>query len=150
MDAVVLERDRVGDLDRRGPYPQRQPEGVEAAHHLAMEIRYRSRRQRDGFGLPIADSDAQLMVDEVEIDLEIPRAVRHRRGGKAASRQIKRHMPPMVYGRGLRQADLADDLGPPMQRGAAVLPRIVVERRPSSPVPVHVRLPRSAPMKGTV
>ena len=62
------------------------------------------------------------MVDEIEVDLEAARAVRHRRGREPARGHIERHLPPVIDQRRLRQADLADHLRPKLQRRAGVAP----------------------------
>src|SRR6185437_10857592 len=61
------------------------------------------------------------MVDQVEVDLKRARAVGDRRGRETARGDIQRDVPGMIEPWCPCEADLADDLGPQMQRviGAA-------------------------------
>ena len=60
--------------------------------------------------------------DEIEIELKAAIAVGDERGGKAAWRRIKHDVPGLIEPRRLREADLADDLRPQMQRRIGILP----------------------------
>ena len=62
------------------------------------------------------------MIDEVEVDLERARAVRNRRGRQPARGDVKRDVPGMIEPGRAREADLADDLGPQMQRRIGLAP----------------------------
>ena len=62
------------------------------------------------------------MIDEVEFDLEISRTVRDRRGRQPARAHIDRHMPGMIEPGCAGEPDLADDLGPEVQRRTGVTP----------------------------
>ena len=53
---------------------------------------------------------------------------RHRTGGEAARGDVKRDGPPVVRKRREREPDLADDLGPQVQRGAGIGPGGIVQR----------------------
>ena len=109
--AVVFERNRDRDLDRHCPDPHLQPERFQPIYKFAVKIGNRAGRQRQAFRRPIADLDHQPMVDKIEVDLEAaPALMRDRRGGQSPAGDIKRHLPPMVHHRRLRQANLADDL----------------------------------------
>src|SRR5664279_568004 len=70
------------------------------------------------------------MIDEVEIDLKAARSIRDRRGGEAARCDIQRDVPGMVQPRRPDQTDLADDLGPQMQRRIGLAPRRARQFRP--------------------
>ena len=56
------------------------------------------------------------MIDEIEIDLERSRTIRHRRRRQSARRDVERHMPGMIEPGRSGQPNLADDLGPELQR----------------------------------
>jgi len=62
------------------------------------------------------------MVDEIEVELKGAIDVGDERGGKAAWRRIQHDVPGMIEPRRLREADLADDLRPEMQRRIGILP----------------------------
>ena len=122
MCPVLVERDRVRDLDRHGPDVGFQTKAAQPAHHLGMEVGDASWRERDGFDRTSTGLDLQPMVDEIEIDLKTARAVRDQRGGQASAGHVQRNVPPMVDRRRVREPDLADDLRPKMQRGTGVRP----------------------------
>src|SRR5260221_869737 len=122
MDVSLVEGNGSLDLDRHRPELHRDAERSELRHHLAMEFRDRARLQSEAGGPAVAADDDETMVDEIEIDLEIPRAVWHRRGGEAARGDIERHLPPMIDQRCLRQADLPDHLRPQMQSRTGIAP----------------------------
>ena len=82
----------------------------------------------NGVGVAVGDSEA--MLHEVEVDLKRSVAVRDRRGRQAARRDVQRHLPPVIQRRREREADLADDLGPQVQRRDRGLPVTPRELRP--------------------
>src|SRR3954447_21813781 len=80
------------------------------------------------------------MIDEIEINLERPRAVGHRRCRQSARSDIKRHMPGMIEPWRLDEPDLDDDLSPELQRRSGVTPRRGRQFRPRSlRIVAHVR-----------
>ena len=119
---ILLERYGIGDLDRRRPNPDVEPERLQPLHDLAVEIGNGAGTQRETFGRPVIGRNRQAVTDEIEIDLEGPSAVGDRRGGQPAARHIERDLPPVIDQRRLRQPDLADHLGPHMKRAAGVAP----------------------------
>ena len=122
MGSILLERDRVGDLDRHGPDLHDDSQGLQLGHEIAIEIGDRARLQGHVGGPAFARGDHETMVDEIEVDLKAEGTVGHRRGGQPAGGHIERHLPPVIDQRGLGQADLADDLSPKLQRRASVPP----------------------------
>ena len=70
----------------------------------------------------VAGRNPQDMIDEVEIDLKVAHAVRDRRGRQPARGDIERDMPGMVQPGRAHKTNLADDLGPQMQRFVGVAP----------------------------
>ena len=137
MDVILVEADRVGDLDRHRPDPHLQAERAQPGHDLGVEIGDRTGPQWQRLAPAVAGVDAQRVVDEIEIDLEGQAAIRHRRGGQPAAGHIERHMPPMVDRGRQREADLADDLGPQMQGGAGVLPLRIGQGGPTTILGLH-------------
>ena len=114
--------------------------GIEACHRLSGQCQ-----------LPlcaVAGGDPQGMIDEVEIDLEGPRPIGDRRGGQPACGDVQRDMPGMIEPGRARQPDLADDLGPQMQRLAGFPPGRSRQFRPGrlrgithgSPQPVVISI----------
>ena len=79
---------------------------------------------------PIAGLKQQNVVDEIEVDLQHSRAVRHGPGGDTANGRVERHVPAMVDRRHERESHLADDLHPELQGRAGVAPRGLGQSRP--------------------
>ena len=82
----------------------------------------RARRQGKAGARAVAREDHEAVVDEIEIDLEATGAIGDRRGGEPARGDVERDVPPVIGHRRQRQADLADHLGPELQRGAGLAP----------------------------
>src|SRR5205823_9014096 len=89
MDAVFLERDRVGDLDRRRPEVRIQVQRAQPADEFGVEIGHRAGAEGNAVAPAVADIDAQAMIDEVETDLEGARAARDRRRRQAARGHVQ-------------------------------------------------------------
>src|SRR4030095_10507337 len=89
---------------------------VEGGDRLALE---RDRRRPAVQGV-----DAQLMVDEVEVDGEdrVPVALAQGPGRDASAGEVKGHVPPVVAPHAGGQPNLPNDLAKPMQRLLGVLP----------------------------
>src|ERR1700754_4355893 len=87
--------------------------------------------------------DRKLMADEVELHIEHRIPVWHCAGGQSAWTHTQRHLPPVIYQRHVRHADLADDLGPHMQGVAGGRPFVHRQRWPAvaSRGVVHVIAP---------
>ena len=81
-------------------------------------------RERERAAFALCRMDLKGMVDEVEIDLNNPRAVRHRRRGEPAGRDVERHAPPVADHRRERQSDFPDDLHPHVERRIGLSPRV--------------------------
>src|SRR4029450_2409038 len=96
----------VGD-GHADPEPGQGPEGlvIEGGHRLALES--------DRFGPAVQGGDAELVVDEVEVDGEDGVAVglAHEPGGDAAAGQVEGQVPPVVAAGTGGQAGLAPDAG---------------------------------------
>ena len=76
---IFIERDWVFDLVRHLVDGHRKTQFVEALRHRSVKIGYRPRFQFNRSPLAIARVDAQLVIDEIKVDLERARAVRDRR-----------------------------------------------------------------------
>jgi hypothetical protein len=72
---------------------------------------------------PVARLDHEKMMDEIQVDLERPRAVRDGRRREALRRDIERGRPRVVDPWRLREPDLADDLQPAVERRLRFAPR---------------------------
>ena len=127
---VLIEPDRVGDLDRHRPDLHRQPHVVQHRHHVAVEVRDGARRERQRARRAVRGHDREHVIDEVELHGERAIAVGERPRGESARRDLERDRPGVVERRRLGEGDLADDLRPHVERGVGVLPRVVGERRP--------------------
>src|SRR6266849_6251371 len=132
---VPIEWDAISDLARHRRDGNLDVEFGERRAQLAEELRNRLWREHELTEVPVAGSYPQHMVDKVEIELEGAGAVRDRRGRQAARGQVQRHVPGVVEPRRLRQAYLADDLRPQMQRLAGILPSRIGQLRPPIDVP---------------
>src|ERR1700723_1518085 len=97
-------------------------EFCERSHHRRIEARDRLSGQRKAPPAAAAGRNPQIVIDEVEVDLERAHAVRDRRGRKPARGDVKGNVPGVVEPGGPREADLADDLGPQMQRRVGFTP----------------------------
>ena len=80
--------------------------------------------------LAIASRYAELVPDEIEIDLKVFAAIRHRTCRKAARRGVERYLPAVVEPGHAGEPDLAHDLRPQVQRLVGVLPGCVWQRGP--------------------
>ena len=115
MRLIRLERDRLGHLDRLRRDPDVNAEVAKAGHEPGIELGDRHGLECHGEHPAVAVGDAESMVDEVEIDLELATAARDRRRRQASCADVQRHVPPMVEWRRHRHAHLADDLNPHME-----------------------------------
>ncbi len=122
VHTVLVERERVRDLVRHGPDVHGDVEPLQQLHEGGVEIHHRHRRERERLDPPVAGLHDQPVLDEVEHDAEGARAEGDRRGREPARRHVKCDVPPMIDSRCQRQADLADDLRPQMERVAGLAP----------------------------
>ena len=125
---VLGERDRLGHLVGRRVDINRRSEFDQRRHHRRIEGRHRHRLQRQDPRVAIG-ARAQALADEVELDLQRPRAM-DQAGGEPARRDVERDLPGVVQPGRQRHAHLADHLGPPVQRAAGVRPFGIGQRRP--------------------
>ena len=58
----------------------------------------------------------QPVLDEVELDVEDARFVWNRGCGQTSGTDVEGDLPPVVDHRRVRESNLADDLGPHVQR----------------------------------
>src|SRR5205807_3062305 len=87
----------------------------------------------------VAGLYAQRVVNEIEVDLENPFAIRYGRGSQAAGGHVERDVPRMIEPGCLRQPDLAYDLRPQMKRRAGLPPGRIWQVRPCSPICMSLR-----------
>ena len=78
----------------------------------------------------VAGGNPQGVIEKVEFDLEGARAIWNRRGRQSARGDVQRDVPGMVQPGFAREPDLADDLGPQLQRFASLTPRRGRQFRP--------------------
>ena len=74
----------VGDLDRPGPDPDVDPKAAKLRHELSIEPRDGLGHQRDRERAAVSVGDVQPVIEEVEVDLELPMPVRYRGGGQTS------------------------------------------------------------------
>ena len=113
---VVGERERGIDLVGPRPNLHRDAELVERTHRLGIEIGDRLGFERDPTGAAVTGSDVQPVLDEVELEVEDARFVWDRGRGQTTRTDVEGDLPPVVDHRRVRESDLADDLGPHVQR----------------------------------
>src|SRR6185436_1880094 len=101
------------------------------AHYLGVKARDRPGGQYHRRAGAVARLDQQPLVEEVEIDLERPLTMSHGRGGEAAAGGVERDVPGVVGPWFLLEADLADNLRPPVQGVAGVFPFVVGQLWPA-------------------
>src|SRR3984957_9789487 len=94
----------------------------EIGHDGRVETRDRLPGQRKLPPGAVAGRNPQNMIDQVEVDLKCPDAVGDRRGRQPPRGDIERDVPGMVQPGSAREAHLADDLGPKMQRFISLAP----------------------------
>src|SRR5207248_3189803 len=87
----------------------------------------------------VALQNAQVVVDEIELDLERVRVVRNRQGGEPARGHVEGDVPGVVRPRRQREPDFAHNLSPHVQRRTSVFPIRVIQFRPN-----HNSLPSSS------
>ena len=85
---VQIERQGIGDFAGRYAQLDVKLESVHFLRQLRIERCHRLRPERETAGAAVAGLYRQLMGDEVEIDLEGPRAIRNRRCGEASGCDI--------------------------------------------------------------
>ena len=119
---VFSKRNRVGNLVRLGVDFDFDPERSQHCHKLGIELGNRARRKNKRPDTAFAGPDDQRVVDEVEVDLEGPIAIRNRRGRKPARRNVQRGVPEVINRRAQRESNLADNLALHMKRRISVFP----------------------------
>ncbi len=127
---VLVEGGLVLDLVRLPMDPHLEAEGRQALEDLSIEVRDRLRLEGDALLGPVARLHAQNMLDEVEVDVDRSIAERYRRRTEAARRHVESDVPGVVDPGRSGEPDLPDDLGPPVERRAGVLPALVGDSRP--------------------
>src|SRR5205814_2366397 len=75
---VLLERDRLGDLDRVRPDPDVDVHRAKPCQQAPVERRDRHRLKIEPEGPAVTVDDGQAMPNEIQLDLEEPRALGHR------------------------------------------------------------------------
>ena len=127
---VRLEADRMLDFAGQRPDTHFETERAHSPHQLGMKVGDRPGLQGQNLLSAVIDTNPQVVLDKVEIDLKGARAMGDRRRRKATGGDVERHLPPVIDHLGLRQADLADDLRPHVQRGAGFIPGRRRQARP--------------------
>src|SRR5205085_11389845 len=140
---VPVEGNALGHFVRLAVDLHRQPELIEERHHPAIEARDRLRLEAQRARSSIARGDAQLLFDEIEVDLKSARAMRYRRSGEATRGDVERDMPLMIDPRRLHEAYFAYDLQPQAQCFKCIFPVGVRQRGPSVHAPrlLDIRYP---------
>ena len=122
MHAVLVEANRIRNLHRHIPNLYVDSERLEQSEKLRMEIGHRARLEANAFRFAAGRGDVERVIDEVELNFKDALAVRNRRRRQAPGTDVERDLPPMIDARGQRQADLAHDLGPHVQRRVRIRP----------------------------
>src|ERR1700730_1740767 len=97
-----------------------------------VELRHRHWLEHDLPAMPIAATEPEDVIDEVELDLEVKPVDGCKRRAQAAGGYTQGDVPGVIDPGRKRQAHLAHDLCPQLQRGTRVLPHRVRQLRPRS------------------
>lgn len=122
MRCVFVEAKSVGQLHWNRPDLGADSKHTERLDVFPIEISNSHRSKRDFFLRPVAHVYRDAVIDEIEIDLELPVTFCHDTGAESARRDIERGIPPMVLHWGMRQSCFSDDLRPPVKRCIGVPP----------------------------
>src|SRR5712691_936250 len=116
MALVDVERCLTLHLDGLAVDLDRHSDRLQRFHHGSIEVRNRHGSQCETATLAATRFDPELVSDEIEIDLEVIPAIRHRPGREASCRRVERHLPAMVEPGHSSEPDLAYDLHPHVER----------------------------------
>jgi hypothetical protein len=119
---VVKEWDRPREPYRAGQHRDVHAEILDGSHHVAVEDCDQSGLEDDTTVGAAGGVDPQHMLGEVEPDLQAEPPGVHERRGEAPIGHVQRDPPPVIDHRLQGQTDLADYLGPQVQRVAGVRP----------------------------
>ena len=122
VGAVFAEADGAGYFAGVVVDAHRHVQLSQRCHDFRVEVGDSLRSQRECAARAVTHVDDELLRDEVELDFEGAIAVWNGRGCQSAGRDIQRHVPAVIQPGSLGQADLADDLGPQLQRCLCVAP----------------------------
>ena len=125
MQMILAETNRVGNLVGQLIDADLYAKLREGAHEICVEIGDGARAERDVLLTAVAGRNPQHVVQEVEIELKAAIPKRNWGGGQAPRRHIEHDVPRVVEPRRLHEADLAHDLGPQLQGGAGIFPRVI-------------------------
>src|SRR5215469_2871940 len=132
MLRITIERDGINNLDRQVPDLRVDPEQGQRGEKLDREIRDTARREHNGFRLASARGESQDVREKVELNLENSPGVGNCGGGQSTRADVERNFPPVIHMWTQRQAQLADELRPHMQRVARRSPFRERQRWPRS------------------
>ncbi len=127
---VFSEGDGVGDFTWYGPDADGAVDAVEGGEDLVVEAGDGHGLEGDGATGAVARVDEKLVREEVEVDLEHARAVRHGQRGEAAGGGVEGDVPAVVEVRDEGETDFSDNLEPELEGGAGIGPRGLGESGP--------------------
>ena len=91
MHRVVVEPDRVRDfVGPRVANLRRHANRAQCVEIATIEFRHRQRLERQGRLSAVAGAHDEQVAEQIEVDLERPILVGHRRRGQATRRDVKR------------------------------------------------------------
>ena len=93
VDAILAEADRIGNLIGQFVDTDVDAKLSEGAHDLGIQIGNRARVELDLRSTAVAGRCPQHVIEEIEVELKAAIAVRDRRGGQPARRDIEHHVP---------------------------------------------------------
>src|SRR5580704_18015214 len=121
---ILLEGDWVRNFYRHGPDFHRNAQPSQSSHEFLVEIRHRTRRERNQLIRTLAGSNAQLVIKKIELDLKDATIKRNGGSSQSACVQVERYLPPMIDRRTLREAYFTDYLGPHVKRFTRIAPGV--------------------------
>src|ERR1700736_3200323 len=117
MCAILLKRNRIGNLAGHCPYLHRHTEFGKSIHEFLIELRNALRLERDRGNTALAGFEPELVVDEVKSCFDCSTRIGHHRSRHSSCAHVEGYVPPMIHQRTQFEAHFSDSLRPHVHRG---------------------------------
>ena len=124
MPVVLVETNRVGNLDRHGPDSNVKSEATKPSKQFVVKRGNRLRPEGQDRLIDPGGLNFQLVIDEIERDSECASIGFQPAGRETSRRHLKRHVPEVIQSWCAGERDFADHLRPHVQRRVRVAPLI--------------------------